>query len=140
LKTGGGSQGVIREVVCDVERLSDFLRRLALDHVCNSLTTGIKKRFDIQIIRSLHISYLTKKREGWGNYKDDFKQHLLIDLHELLIPVVDVGGFLISGLILLFFNWIVFVMISPFKNLHVNIPFFHIKNHRWEQREREGGM
>ena len=70
------------------------------------------------------------------NYKDDFKQHLLIDLHELLIPVVDVGGFFISGLILLFFNWIVFVMISPFKNLHVNITFFHIK---WEQREREGG-
>ena len=31
------------------------------------------------------------------------------------------------------------MMISPFKNLHVNIPFFHIKNHRWEQREREGG-
>ena len=73
------------------------------------------------------------------NYKNDFKQHLLIDLHELLIPVVDVGGFLISGLILLFFNWIVFVMISPFKNLHVNISFFHIKNNRWEQREREGG-
>jgi hypothetical protein len=60
----------------------------------------------------------------------------LIDLHELLIPVVDVGGFLISGLILLFFNWIVFVMISPFKNLHVNIPFLDIK--RWEQSERVG--
>ena len=46
-------QGVIREVVCDVESLSDFLRRFALDHVCNSLTTGIEKRFDIQIICSL---------------------------------------------------------------------------------------
>ena len=55
LKTWRVIQGVIREVVCDVESLSDFLRRLALDHVCNSLTTGIEKRFDIQIIRSLHV-------------------------------------------------------------------------------------
>ena len=60
---------------------------------------------------------------GEEHYKDDFKQHLLIDLHELLVPVIDVGGFFISRLILLFFNWIVFVMISPFKNLDVNIPF-----------------
>jgi hypothetical protein len=57
------------------------------------------------------------------NYKNDFKQHLLIDLHKLLVPVVDVGGLFISRLILLFFNWVVFVMIGPFENLHVSIPF-----------------
>jgi len=50
-------------------------------------------------------------------YKDDFKQHFLINLHELLIPVVNVGGFLITRVILLFLNRVVFVMICPFKNL-----------------------
>ena len=68
------------------------------------------------------------------NYKDDFKQHLLIDLHELLVPVIDVGGFFISRLILLFFNWIVFVMISPFKNLHVNIPLFTLNGNKAKEK------
>lgn len=55
-------------------------------------------------------------------YKNDFKQHLLIDLHKFLIPVIDVGGLFISGLVLLLFDGVVFVMISPFENLQVNIP------------------
>jgi hypothetical protein len=50
-------------------------------------------------------------------YKDDFKQHFLIDLHELLIPVVNVGGLLIARVILFFLNRVIFVMICPFKNL-----------------------
>lgn len=31
-------------------------------------------------------------------YQNDLKQHLLIDLHELLIPLIDVGG-LAAGVI-----------------------------------------
>jgi len=31
---------------------------------------------------------------GWGIYKDDLKEHLLVDLHELLVPLIDIGGFL----------------------------------------------
>lgn len=27
-------------------------------------------------------------------YQDDLEEHLLIDLHELLVPLIDVGGFL----------------------------------------------
>jgi hypothetical protein len=27
-------------------------------------------------------------------YKDDLKQHLLVDLHEFLVPLVDVGRLL----------------------------------------------
>jgi len=61
-------------------------------------------------------------------------------LHELLIPVVNVGGFFISGLILLFFNWIVFVMISPFKNLHVNIQFFTLRTTDGNKGKEKGGV
>jgi hypothetical protein len=39
--------GVVREVVCDVECFSDFLGGLALDHICDSLTTGVKEGLDI---------------------------------------------------------------------------------------------
>jgi len=40
-------------VICDVEYLSDFLRGLALDHICDGLATHIKKGVDIQIIGRL---------------------------------------------------------------------------------------
>ena len=41
------------EVVGDVERLADLLRRLALDHVGNGLATNIEKGLDVEIIRGL---------------------------------------------------------------------------------------
>ncbi len=42
-----------REVVGDVERLADLLRRLALDHVGNGLAANVEKRLDVEIIRRL---------------------------------------------------------------------------------------
>ena len=43
-------------------------------------------------------------------YQDDLKEHLLVDLHELLIPLFDVGGALPRvGVIL--------VMLAPLDNL-----------------------
>lgn len=52
-------------------------------------------------------------------YKDDFEQHFLVDLHEFLVPIIDICGLFITRVILLFLNWIVLMMIRPFKNLPV---------------------
>jgi len=41
------------EVICDVECLTDLLRRLALDHVRDRLTTDVKERLNIEVVRSL---------------------------------------------------------------------------------------
>ena len=52
-------------VICDVEYLSDFFRRLALDHTCDGLATHIKKGVDIQIIcrlKKIKRSCLCKKK------------------------------------------------------------------------------
>jgi hypothetical protein len=41
------------EIVRDVERLADFLRRLALNHVGNSFAANIKKRLDVEVVAGL---------------------------------------------------------------------------------------
>jgi hypothetical protein len=56
-------------------------------------------------------------------YKDDFKQHFLINLHKFLIPVIDVSRLFITRVILFLLDWIIFMMISPFENLPlISIP------------------
>jgi len=42
-----------REVVLNVEGLTDLLRRLALDHVGDSLAPDIQKSLDIHVVGSL---------------------------------------------------------------------------------------
>jgi len=63
------------------------------------------------------VSTNVMKSDLGGMYKDDFKQHFLIDLHKFLIPIVNVRGFLITRVILLFLDGIIFMMVRPFKNL-----------------------
>ena len=65
-----------REVVLNIERLANLLRALPLDHVRDRLAPNIQQRLDVEVVRR----------------EDDLKQHLLVDLHELLIPLLDVGG------------------------------------------------
>jgi len=66
------------EVVLDVERLTDLLWRLALDHVGHGLATDVKQRLDVHVV----------------GCEDDLEKHLLVDLHELLVPILNVGGLL----------------------------------------------
>lgn len=42
-----------REVVGDVERLSDLLGGLALDHVCNRFASDIEELFDVEVVGRL---------------------------------------------------------------------------------------
>ena len=55
---------------------------------------------------------------GRITYKDDLEQHLLVDLHELLIPVVDVGD-LLPGIVLLLvgLHGVVAVVLAPLDHL-----------------------
>jgi len=41
------------EVILDVERLTNLLWRLSLDHVGDSLATNIKKGLDVQVVGGL---------------------------------------------------------------------------------------
>lgn len=86
------------EVILNVECFADLLWRLSLDHVGNSFTTDVEESLDIQVIGSLETVVSTcvrSKFTGAGiSHQNDLEQHLLVDLHELLIPLFDVGGFL----------------------------------------------
>lgn len=46
-------------------------------------------------------------------YQDDFKQHFLVDLHELLVPFVDVGGLATVVVVVAGAGGIVLVVLAP---------------------------
>jgi len=86
------------EVILNVECFADLLWRLSLDHVGNSFTTDVEESLDIQVIGSLETVVSTcvqsKFTRTGVSHQNNLKQHLLVNLHELLIPLFDVGGFL----------------------------------------------
>jgi len=85
-----------REVVLDVEGLTDLLWGFALDHVGNSLAPNVKERLDVKVVGSLGVDVSRRSPLPWllKTHKDDLEQHLLVHLHELLIPLIDIGGLL----------------------------------------------
>ncbi len=93
------------EVVLDVERLANLLWRLALDHVGNSLAPHVEQSLDIHVVCR----------------EDDLKEHLLVDLHELLVPVLDIGRLLSRvGVVVLRRSGVVLVVLAPLKDLAEN--------------------
>jgi len=90
------------EVVLDVEGLTDLLRGLSLDHVGNSLAANVKEGLDIHVVRG----------------EDDLEEHLLIDLHELLVPLLNVCGLLARvGVVILGGRRVVLVLRAPLEDL-----------------------
>jgi hypothetical protein len=111
------------EVICDVECFSDFLGRLSLDHVGNSLTSDVEKGFDVKVIGGLQkdISCAFRSRVTNRTYKNDLKEHLLIHLHELLVPFLDIGGLLAGvGIVINSGRRVVLVMFAPLNNFLQN--------------------
>ena len=53
-------------------------------------------------------------------YENDLEQHLLVNLHELLIPLVDVGGLAAVVIIVGSGNGVVLVVLAPLNNLLKN--------------------
>jgi hypothetical protein len=62
------------EVILDAEGVSDFLRRLALNHVGNGLASDIKKRLNVEEVGS----------------NDELKENRLLDAAELLVPIGNI--------------------------------------------------
>ena len=70
-----------------------------------------------------------KKRKGFGGldkkiecdketYEDNLKQHLLVDLHKLLIPLLNIGCLLAGVGVIIGWGWrVVLVMFAPFNDL-----------------------
>ena len=54
------------EVVGDVEGLSDFLGRLALDHVGDGLATNVEQGLDIQVVGCLKVLVSKDRSAGSG--------------------------------------------------------------------------
>ena len=54
-------------------------------------------------------------------YEDDLKEHLLIDLHELLVPLLDISRLLAGVGVVIGSGWgIVLVMLAPLNDLLEN--------------------
>lgn len=53
-----------------------------------------------------------------NTYEDNLKEHLLVDLHELLVPLVDVGSLSAGiGLVILSLGRVVAVVLAPLDDL-----------------------
>jgi hypothetical protein len=110
------------KVIRDVERLADLLGRLALNHVGDSLAADVEEGLDVEVVGGLRGSQLVSMYRDIGEdervrttYKNDFKKHLLVDLHELLVPLVDVGGLLSRvGVVVCGGGRVVLVVLAPF--------------------------
>jgi hypothetical protein len=114
------------EVVGNVESLADLLRRLALDHVGHSLAADIEKRLDIKEIGCLGFWLAANSNDGdirsggivIYTYKNNLKEHFLIHLHELLVPLLDISR-LLAGIRLVIRgrDGIVTVVLAPLHHL-----------------------
>jgi len=94
------------EVVLNVERLADLLGGLALDHVGDSLAADVEESLDIHVVGG----------------EDDLEEHLLVDLHELLVPLFNVGGLLARvGVVVLGGRRVVLVLGAPLEDLLENV-------------------
>lgn len=110
------------EVIGDVEGLANLLGGLALDHVCDSLASDIEQGLDVEVVRGLGERIRTCVVRGnerlIATYQDDLEEHLLVHLHELLIPLLDVGSLLTSiRLVILSLRGIVAVVLAPLDHL-----------------------
>jgi hypothetical protein len=52
-----------------------------------------------------------------GTYEDDLEEHLLVDLHELLIPLIDIRSLAAVVIVVTGGGGIVLVVLTPFNDL-----------------------
>jgi len=90
------------KVVGDVECLADLFWRLALNHIGDGFASNIKEGLNIEVVGG----------------QDDLEQHFLVDLHELLVPLINVGGlFARVGVIIGRGCGVGLVMLAPLNDL-----------------------
>lgn len=68
----------------------------------------------ILVSQRVGIKQTVKKRA----YQNNLEQHLLVNLHELLVPLLDLGGLLAGiGLLILGGRGVVAVVLAPLNDL-----------------------
>ena len=116
------------EVIDDVEEFANLLGRLALDHVRDSLAANITTH-RVTLGFYAHSEVIQNLQEGLNVQivcsEDNFKEHLLINRDEFLIPFVNVGGAL-AGIILVLFcissgEWLAAMVFAVFENLDTQL-------------------
>ena len=109
------------EIVLNVKCLTDLFWRLALDHIRNRLATDVQQSLNIKIVGSLNrcrVSLRSLCRILKTTCQDNLKQHLLVYLHKLLIPLINVCSLLPRvGIVIVGCLRIGLVVFAPLKNL-----------------------
>ena len=109
------------KVVLNVECFTDLFWGFALDHIRNRLAPDIQQSLDIKVVRSLSkckVSLRSLRHMLKTTYKYNLKQHLLVYLHKLLIPLINVCGLLPRvGIVIVGCLRIGLVVLAPLNNL-----------------------
>ena len=90
-----------REVVLDVERLSNLFGCLALDHVGDGLACDVQQALDVQVVGG----------------QDELEQSALVDLEELHVPGGYVVGDLLAVLVVLGRRRVIAMVCAPREHL-----------------------
>ena len=81
-----------------------------------------------------------QSRRTKESYKNNLKQHLLINLHELLVPFLDIGSLLAGIGVVIDGGWgIVLVVLAPFDDLLEN-GFVDLRECKYTVRKREANQ
>lgn len=77
------------------------------------------------------VSWGVGARGRWATYENDLEEHLLVDLHKLLVPLLDLGGLLVAGvgLVILGLGGVVAVVLAPLDDLSEN-SLVHLEHGR----------
>jgi hypothetical protein len=112
------------KVVLDVKGLANLLGRLALNHVGDGLAADVKEGLDVKVVGGLvRCALVTPKLKypEQSTYQNDLKEHLLVDLHELLVPLLNVGGLAARVVLVTSGRRVITVVRAPFKDLGQNV-------------------
>ena len=106
-----------REVILNVEGFADLFWGLALNHVGNGLAADVEESLNVEIVCSLCRDMRKNgdsDKAAQSTYQDDLEQHFLVHLHELLVPLFDVGSLLARiGIIIVCRRGITLVVNTP---------------------------
>ena len=85
----------------------------------HSLASYIQERLDVEVVGSLgSVSTCLNSGNMGQTYEDDLKEHLLVNLHELLVPLLDLRRLLTGvGLVVVGGRGIVAVVLAPLDHL-----------------------